>query len=44
MIVDKIAEIKIKHTTTHLFLEDSPELFIIDAFDAEGNTFTSIGS
>ena len=42
MIVDKINSIRIKHTTTHLFLEDSPECFTVEALDDEGNTFSSI--
>lgn len=42
MIVDQIANIRIKHTTTHLYLEDSPECFTVEALDSEGNTFTSI--
>lgn len=42
MIVDKINSIRIKHTTTHLYLEDSPESFTVEALDDEGNTFSSI--
>ena len=42
MIVDKITRISIKHTTTQLYLEDSPECFLCEAFDLEGNSFTSI--
>lgn len=42
VIIDKINEIRIKHTTTQLYLEDSPECFVCEAFDLEGNTFTSI--
>ena len=42
MIVDKIDSIRIKHTTTHLYLEDSPECFTVEALDDEGNTFSSI--
>lgn len=42
VIVDKIDSIRIKHTTTHLYLEDSPESFTVEALDDEGNTFSSI--
>ena len=35
VIVDKINSIRIKHTTTHLYLEDSPESFTVEAFDDE---------
>lgn len=42
VIVDKINSIRIKHTTTHLYLEDSPESFTVEALDDEGNTFSSI--
>ena len=42
VIVDKITRISIKHTTTQLYLEDSPECFVCEAFDLEGNSFTSI--
>jgi nuclear pore complex protein Nup210 len=42
VIVDKIDSIRIKHTTTHLYLEDSPECFTVEALDTEGNTFTSL--
>jgi hypothetical protein len=42
VIVDKINSIRIKHTTTHLYLEDSPECFTAEALDADGNTFSSI--
>ena len=42
MIVDKISSIRIKHTTTHLYLEDSPECFTAEALDAEENTFSTI--
>ncbi len=42
MIVDQIDSIRIKHTTTHLYLEDSPECFTVEALDAEGNTFSSV--
>lgn len=42
VIVDQINQIRIKHTTTHLYLEDSPECFTAEALDDEGNTFSSI--
>lgn len=42
VIVDQIDSIRIKHTTTHLYLEDSPECFTAEALDDEGNTFSSI--
>lgn len=42
VIVDQINRIRIKHTTTHLYLEDSPECFTAEALDDEGNTFSSI--
>lgn len=42
VIVDQINTIRIKHTTTHLYLEDSPECFTAEALDDEGNTFSSI--
>jgi nuclear pore complex protein Nup210 len=42
VIVDQISSIRIKHTTTHLYLEDSPECFTTEAFDDEGNTFSSL--
>lgn len=42
VIVDKIDTIRIRHTTTHLYLEDSPESFTVEALDDEGNTFSSI--
>ena len=40
--MDQINSIRIKHTTTHLYLEDSPECFTVEALDAEGNTFSSL--
>ena len=42
VIVDRIHSIRIKHTTTHLYLEDSPESLTAVAVDFEMNTFTSI--
>ena len=42
VIVDKINSIRIKHTTTLLYLEDSPECFTVEALDDENNTFSSI--
>ena len=42
VIVDKLTKISIKHTTTQLYLEDSPECFVSEAFDLEGNSFTTI--
>ncbi|RNA20580.1 nuclear pore membrane glycoprotein [Brachionus plicatilis] len=42
VIVDQIHSIRIKHTTTHLYLEDSPESLTAEALDSESNTFTSI--
>ena len=42
VIVDRIDKIRIKHTTTHLYLEDSPESFTAEALDSEGNTFSSL--
>jgi nuclear pore complex protein Nup210 len=42
VIVDKITKISIRHTTTQLYLEDSPECFVSEAFDLEGNSFTTI--
>ena len=42
VIVDRIHKVRIKHTTTHLYLEDSPEAFTAEALDSEGNTFSSL--
>ncbi|RNA18231.1 nuclear pore membrane glycoprotein, partial [Brachionus plicatilis] len=43
VIVDQIHSIRIKHTTTHLYLpEHSPESLTAEALDSESNTFTSI--
>jgi nuclear pore complex protein Nup210 len=42
VIVDRIHKIRIKHTTTHLYLEDSPESFTAEALDSESNTFSSL--
>ncbi|XP_072277334.1 nuclear pore membrane glycoprotein 210 [Pyxicephalus adspersus] len=41
-IVDIINEIQIESTTRELYLDDSPLKLIIQALDAEGNTFSTL--